>query len=130
MFKNHAKKVAIAITGIALALSMSVGVTSAYAATETIGGYLNTSGALVQYATYRTKQGTGSIDLNVYNMPSGSLRLGLINTSGVQFSGSIQWDRPGWDSWLGVYNGTRFAFQGRMQSSFPLDNYWEGTLNY
>ena len=123
------RKVGAIATGVAAVTSLGLGASTALAATSVVSGNLNPNGALVQYATYRTKQGYGSIGLNVTNMPSGYLRLGLINANHVQFSDSIQWNTKGYKSWSGVYSGTRFALQGRMASG-GTDTYWSGVLTY
>lgn len=132
MFSNAMRKAGATLAGLALASTVGLGVATANAAstaTSYVSGLMNTSGSLTQYNNYRVKNGYGSIGLNIDNMTSGYLRLGLIDTSRNQFSDSIQWNRVGYDYWYGVQNGTWFAFQGRMAPG-GTDNDWGGTLTY
>ena len=99
---------------------------------EYIRGELNTSGALVQYSTRRTHLYDGPIILHVDKMPYGHLRLGLCDTSGNQFTESLQWDHCGGKQWNGVPYGKTFIFQGRMKRTglWTASNTWGGYLFY
>ena len=74
----------------------------------------------------------------LYNNTVNFTRLGLRNTAGVQFTHSFQWDRTHishqfvqTNGSINIPAGTRFAFNGRMGSTFwPMDNYWKGNFTY
>ena len=111
---------------------------TAFATSNTVGGYLNSDGSLVRFNTWRTHTYTGSITMNLYDITSGYTRLGLRNSSGVQFTDTIQWDWVPQQfnfNWAGQPSnqtfpyGTYFAFNGRMASGYWWpDTYFEGTL--
>ncbi|MBR5951256.1 MAG: hypothetical protein IKZ87_07475, partial [Actinomycetaceae bacterium] len=91
-------------------------------------------GSLVQYNTTRTHTFNGAISLNVTDMPSGYLRLGLRNmkvAGGPQFTDTIQWNARGGKEWYNILKDTKFALQGRMKpGGWYSDNVWGGTLTY
>ena len=124
----------MAALGVSVVLAVGGTAGIANADTTSVGGELNTSGSLVQYNTTRTHTFNGSISLNVTNMPSGYLRLGLRNmkvAGGPQFTDTIQWNAPGGKEWYNILKDTKFALQGRMKpGSWYSDNYWGGTLTY
>lgn len=129
------KKMKTKLAALALAGVMSVSVTgTALAANSYVSGELNSSGSLVRYDYTRTHSFTGPITLNVVDMPSGHLRLGLRNmkkAGGPQFTDTIQWNVAGTRSWDRILVGTRFALQGRMKSCWWwCDRTWGGTLTY
>ncbi|MBS3942658.1 MAG: hypothetical protein KGZ32_00245 [Dethiobacter sp.] len=106
---------------------------------ENIDGYMNRDGTLVQYTTWRTTTTTGQVRLNLNNNTANVTRLGLRNRAGVQFTNTEQWDSLGWRNFhlsstgsSTIPQGTRFAFNGRMNSvTWPwADNYWAGTLTF
>lgn len=118
----------------ALALTLLVYSSTAYADTSYVSGELNRKGTLVQYDYTRTHTFYGPISLSIDDMPSGYLRLGLRNmrqAGGPQFTESLQWNTVGLKAWDDILQGTRFAFQGRMQpSGWFADITWGGNLTY
>ncbi|MDP9801625.1 hypothetical protein J2S49_001701 [Arcanobacterium wilhelmae] len=118
-----------------MSIFTGAGAAVANADTTRIGGDLNTSGALVKYDYTRTHTFNGPITIDIDDMPSTYLRLGLRNmkiAGGPQFGQSIQWNSVGRHSWTGVRKGTRFALQGRMGATWfwQRDNHWGGTITY
>lgn len=109
--------------------------TVTYADVTYVGGELNRSGSLVQYDYVRTHTFDGPITLSIDKMPFGYLRLGLRNmraAGGPQFTESLQWNDKGTKEWSDILNGTRFAFQGRMQATKSMfaNREWGGNLTY
>lgn len=107
---------------------------TAYAAQSTTAGSLNRNGALTQfwYLRYHT---SGVISENLYDNTVNLTRLGLRNTSGNQFSITLEWSdalgRYGSKSFGTFEAGKPFYMNGRMGSClFYQDNYFAGTLTY
>lgn len=122
------------MTALGVSIILAVGGTAGIANADTtnIWGTLHPEGYLVKYDKTRIHTFNGPITLNVTDMPSGYLRLGLRDMArrgGPQFTATKQWNKTGSQYWPNIAKGQKFAIQGRMKPAGP-DWKWGGRLTY